>query len=449
MVGVAGGPQPPLPPADGRDIGALPCAAPDSLLTTTLMNPGDPPGCAIPVPTPPQEVRPEARQFRLPVPNAFDGGLLALAQRECAMGWGHWDLRTGEAAWSEHMYTIFGRAAGEGPIRLHDLPAYADPSDRAQLDRMLAQLSAVTGDMEPVRAEFRIHKGDDVRDLRAVLEPAATGVRGVIQDVTERRRAERVVENSRRALLEVSRQAAREQQVMAALREAILPGPGTSITLPYARIAVRYVPAEKAASLGGDWYEATRLPGGRMFLAVGDVSGHGLPAIAEMAQLRHALVGLTMTSAAPDLLLAWLNALVLNRLDDTTATVVCGYYDPPTRVFTWAQAGHLAPILVRHGTAEQLAAPHGVVLGATLGQPYGVAEIRLNPGDLLLMFTDGLIERRSRDIGKGLAITLRAAGEICEHGEGLEASLDRLIDEIGGPNPEDDTCLLAVSVLGS
>ncbi|MFC0553066.1 PP2C family protein-serine/threonine phosphatase [Planotetraspora thailandica] len=384
------------------------------------------------------------------MPGPFDDGLLMLAQRESEMGWGHWDLTTGEASWSEHMYTIFGRDAGDGPISLLDLPAHADPDDRAPLDRALAQIVRLNGDgAEPVRAEFRIHRGDDVRDLSAVLEPAAAGVRGVIRDVTVRRRAERVLEESTRALLEVSRQAAQEQQIMAALRDAILPGHGTSITLPYASIAVRYVPAEKAASLGGDWYEATRLPGGRMFLAVGDVSGHGLPAIAEMAQLRHALVGLTMTGATPGLLLAWLNALVLNRLDDTTATVVCGYYDPPTRVFTWAQAGHLAPILVRHGQAEQLAAPHGVVLGATSGQPYSVAEIRLEPGDLLLMFTDGLIERRCRDIGEGLELTLQAAGEIWEHGEGLEGSLDRLIEEIGGPNPEDDTCLLAVSVLGS
>ncbi|GIH48052.1 Stage II sporulation protein E (SpoIIE) [Microbispora rosea] len=247
--------------------------------------------------------------------------------------------------------------------------------------------------------------------------------------------------------------AAEERRVTLALREAILPEPGASIDLPYARIAVRYVPAGRASSLGGDWYDAASLPDGRMFLAVGDVSGHGLPAIAEMAQLRHALLGLSMTGACPGRLLTWLNTLVLTRLDDTTATAVCGHFDPATRLFTWAQAGHPAPILVRRGGARQLGAPRGVVLGATSSLPYGVADVRLEPGDLLLMFTDGLVERRSRDIGAGVSLILEAAaatglGTDLDTGlsTGLDAGLDRLLEAIGGPNPEDDTCLLAVAV---
>ncbi|MCT9934415.1 SpoIIE family protein phosphatase [Planotetraspora sp. A-T 1434] len=410
------------------------------------------------------------RHLRVRLAHNHGSRLLAHAQRLGNMGWSEWNLNTGETAWSDHMYVIFGRDAEQGPIRLHDLPKHAEPSDRPVLDNLV---SRVTRGEQPVHAEFRIRKGGGIRNLRAVLEPAASGVHGIIQDITGRRQAEQIMSESKRQLLEVREQAAEERHITLALRDAILPEPGASLALPYARIAVRYVPAEKAASLGGDWYEAARLPDGRMFLAVGDVSGHGLPAIAEMAQLRHALVGLTMTGASPDRLLAWLNALVLNRLDDTTATVVCGYFDPPTRLFTWAQAGHLPPILVRRGIAGQLAAPHGVVLGATSGVPYTVAETRLEPGDLLLMFSDGLIERRSRDIGDGLALTLQAAGAAAAHHQDdpvtdpgtsldasldagldarldarLDAGLDRLIEAIGGPNPEDDTCLLAVSVLG-
>jgi serine phosphatase RsbU (regulator of sigma subunit) len=184
-----------------------------------------------------------------------------------------------------------------------------------------------------------------------------------------------------------------------------------------------------------------------MFLAVGDVSGHGMTAIAEMAQLRHALLGLTMTGASPGLLLAWLNSLVLSRFRDTTATVVCGYFDPVTGLFTWAQAGHPAPVLVRHGSARQLTPPQGVVLGATSDLSYAVATIPLEPGDLLLMFTDGLVERRARDIGEGVSVTVRAAAALGGHDD-LDASLDRLIEAVGGPNPEDDTCLLAVNVRG-
>ncbi|MEW9529571.1 PP2C family protein-serine/threonine phosphatase [Microbispora sp. NPDC049125] len=299
----------------------------------------------------------------------------------------------------------------------------------------------------PVRAEPRIRRSGGLRSLRAVLEPAASGVHGVIQDITARRQAERIVSDSTRRLFETRETAAEERRVTLALREAILPEPGASVDLPYARIAVRYVPAGRAASLGGDWYEAAPLPDGRMFLAVGDVSGHGLPAIAEMAQLRHALLGLTMTGASPGLLLSWLNTLVLNRMADTTATAVCGHFDPGSRMFTWAQAGHPAPILVRRGGARQLSAPRGVVLGAVPELRYGVSDVRLEPGDVLLMFTDGLVERRSRDIGTGLSMIVEAAGRMAD-GAGLDAALDRLLDEIGGPNPEDDTCLLAVRVTG-
>ncbi|RGA02594.1 serine/threonine-protein phosphatase [Microbispora triticiradicis] len=282
----------------------------------------------------------------------------------------------------------------------------------------------------------------------ALLEPVPERVPETVADAGGRRWAELVVTESWRQTQEARERAAEERRVTLALREAILPEPGASIELPYARIAVRYVPAGRESSLGGDWYDAAPLPDGRMFLAVGDVSGHGLPAIAEMAQLRHALLGLSMTGASPGMLLSWLNALVLTRLDDTTATAVCGHFDPASRLFTWAQAGHPAPILVRRGGVRQLGAPRGVVLGATSSLPYGVADVRLEPGDLLLMFTDGLVERRSRDIGAGVSLVMRAAASTGATGADLDASLDRLLEAIGGPNPEDDTCLLAVAVTG-
>jgi serine phosphatase RsbU (regulator of sigma subunit) len=114
-------------------------------------------------------------------------------------------------------------------------------------------------------------------------------------------------------------------------------------------------------------------------------------------------------------------------------------------VFTWGQAGHPAPILVRDGVATQLDPPNGVLLGATLDEPYDLAGVELREGDLLLLFTDGLVERRTRDIDEGLALTLEAAAVL--RGD-LDDSLDRLIELIGGPNPEDDTCVLAIGVLG-
>ncbi|MGV9775173.1 PP2C family protein-serine/threonine phosphatase [Streptosporangium sp. NPDC003464] len=372
---------------------------------------------------------------------------LAHAERLGNLGWAEWNLQTGESVWSERAYAIFGRDPGDGPIHLRDLTAHVEAADRADLDRLLR---AVMHGAESGQAEFRIRRQGEVRHLRAVLDPVATGgrtaVHGVIQDITGRRRAERIMSESRRQLLEVREQAAEERHLSVALRDAIMPGLGTAVELPHARIEVRYVPAGTGAGLGGDWYDASTLPDGRLVLAIGDVSGHGLPAIARMARLRHALIGLAMTGESADKLLTWLNALVMHRQAETTATAVIGHLDPVTRVFTWSQAGHPAPILVRDGVAAQLDPPAGVLLGATLTEPYGAAAVELMEGDLLLLFTDGLVERRSRDIDEGLALALEAAAGLT--GDGLQAGLDRLIRAVGGPNPEDDTCVLAIDVRG-
>ncbi|WP_223167927.1 PP2C family protein-serine/threonine phosphatase [Nonomuraea sp. SYSU D8015] len=372
---------------------------------------------------------------------------LAHAQRLGNMGWAEWHLHTGETIWSDQVYTIFGRDPAEGPIALPQLAKHVEPADVAALDRLL--WAAVQG-VDPVQAEFRIRRGGELRDLRVVLEPLMApggpiGLHGVIQDITGRRRAERMMSESRRQLLETREQAAEDRHVMLALRAAILPDPGCRPDLPHTRIAVRYVPAEKTANLGGDWFEATPAPDGRLLLAVGDVSGHGLPAIAHMAQLRHALVGLAMTGRPANRLLDWLNELVLHQLTDTTATAIVGHLDPETRVFAWSQAGHPAPILVRDGAASRLDQPRGVLLGAASGRPYELAITRLRPGDLLLMFTDGLVERRTRDIDVGLDLALAAARDV--PGGDLEAGLDRMLSDIGGPNPEDDACLLGVGIL--
>jgi serine phosphatase RsbU (regulator of sigma subunit) len=165
-----------------------------------------------------------------------------------------------------------------------------------------------------------------------------------------------------------------------------------------------------------------------------------------MGRLRHALLGLAMTGGPANRLLDWLNELVLHQLKNTTATAIIGHLDPETRVFAWSQAGHLAPILVRDGVASRLDQPRGVLLGAAAGRPYELALTRLRPGDLLLMFTDGLVERRTRDIDVGLDLALAAARDV-PPGD-LEAGLDRLLSDIGGPNPEDDACLLGVGILG-
>ncbi len=234
---------------------------------------------------------------------------------------------------------------------------------------------------------------------------------------------------------------AQERHVTLELQRAILPLHDGPFDLPGLRAVVRYLPASHDSRVGGDWYITAEMPGGHVLLAIGDVGGHGLAAAAGMARLRGALAGLAITGSPPQRLVGWLNDLVHHVDCEHTASVVAGYFDPPTRVLTWAQAGHPPPVLVRGGQARPLDPPAGILLGACRAG-YEAASVELAPGDLLLLYSDGLIERRDRPIDEGLAALTRAAAGARD----LEVVTSRVLAALDSPDTEDDTCLVAVSV---
>ncbi|GGV34966.1 hypothetical protein GCM10010182_68670 [Actinomadura cremea] len=240
------------------------------------------------------------------------------------------------------------------------------------------------------------------------------------------------------------RRAAGERRVAVELQRAVLPLPRGVRDLPGLRVAVRYLPARSENRVGGDWYEAAALAPDEVLLAVGDVSGHGPSAAAEMARLRGALGGLARTGASPGALLGWLNG-TLGGADDAaeprTATAVAARYRPGPRLLTWARAGHPPPVLLRGRRARPLDAPGGVLLGVPGAPRPDDAEIRLRRDDLLLLYTDGLIARRGRDPADGLALMCRAAAQ--RHSSPPDAVVDHVLRSLGAANPDDDTCVLA------
>jgi serine phosphatase RsbU (regulator of sigma subunit) len=235
---------------------------------------------------------------------------------------------------------------------------------------------------------------------------------------------------------------AEERHVALELQRAILPLHDEPFDLPGLRTMVRYLPASKAGRVGGDWYITADMPDGHVLIAIGDVGGHGLAAAAGMARLRGALAGLAITGSPPERLVGWLNELVRHVAPEHTASVVAGYFDPASRTLTWAQAGHPPPILVRGSLAQALEPPAGILLGA--GQEeYAAAILALSPGDLLLLYSDGLIERRDRSVDVGLATLAAAVGGISDPERAIAAALSAL----GSTDLEDDTCLVALQVL--
>jgi len=231
-----------------------------------------------------------------------------------------------------------------------------------------------------------------------------------------------------------------ERHVALELQRAILPLHDGPFELPGLRAVVRYLPATRGR-VGGDWYITAEMPAGQVLIAIGDVAGHGLAAAAGMARLRGALAGLAITGAPPDRLVGWLNDLVRHVAPEHTASVAAGYFDPATKVLTWAQAGHPPPVLVRGAWAAPLEPPTGILLGAGT-DGYAVASVRLRAGDLLLLYSDGLVERRDRSLDEGLATLATAARGIGDPEQVIAAVLGAL----ACTDPEDDTCLLALQV---
>jgi serine phosphatase RsbU (regulator of sigma subunit) len=233
-----------------------------------------------------------------------------------------------------------------------------------------------------------------------------------------------------------------ERHVALELQRAILPLHDGPFELPGLRAVVRYLPASRRGRVGGDWYITAEMPTGQVLIAIGDVAGHGLAAAAGMARLRGALAGLAITGASPERLVGWLNDLVRHVAPEHTASVAAGYFDPGTRVLCWAQAGHPPPLLVRGAGAAPLDPPDGILLGAGEAA-YTACSVQLRRGDVLLLYSDGLVERRDRSLDDGLATLATAARGIGDPEQLVAAVLGAL----GTTDSEDDTCLVALQVL--
>jgi serine phosphatase RsbU (regulator of sigma subunit) len=207
-------------------------------------------------------------------------------------------------------------------------------------------------------------------------------------------------------------------------------------------IAVRYRPAGTGL-VAGDWYDTLLMPGGDLLLVVGDVAGHGVAAVTGMIAARSAVRALAAADESPSELLRKLNFGACHAHDGTTGTIVCGRYNPATRVMRWGRAGHLPPVLVRDGAACALDVPHGLMLGVDTGARYDERDLHLLPGDTLLLYTDGLIERRAGSISDALA-DLEAAA--IPAGPSADSHAARILASAAS-DTGDDACLLVVRVL--
>ncbi|MFE4967024.1 SpoIIE family protein phosphatase [Streptomyces sp. NPDC056660] len=231
-------------------------------------------------------------------------------------------------------------------------------------------------------------------------------------------------------------------------------------------IACRYLPGNAATEVGGDWFDVIELPGHRTALVVGDVMGRGLRAAVAMGELRTAVRTLALLDLEP--------AEVLSALDEIArglgtpggvqqatrtarqprdadlsevylATCVYAVYDSVTRRCTFANAGHLPPVLVEPGEdALMLDVPPGMPLGVG-GEPFEEVEVDLPEGSLLALYTDGLVESRDHPLDEGLQAFV---GALTDPSQPLEDVCDHVLNTLDTHHGEDDIALLMARVQG-
>jgi serine phosphatase RsbU (regulator of sigma subunit) len=362
-----------------------------------------------------------------------------------SLGWAEFDLVTGRSDWSAGMYRIFDRDPSLAPLSRAEQGAAILPEDRGIAETAWQTLDS--GAASDVTVRFRI--GSSIKHLRILSDTArdANGapvkIYAVVQDVTAREDSRTAIERLKDQLRTREMTALAEHRLAGQLQTMIQPVPSGPFVLAGLEAIVGYLPAQTAVWVGGDWYHAQTLPDGRVMLAIGDVAGHGLDAASGMAQLRFALVAwLSIGIRDPGTLLAHLNGLCVQM--KLTGTAVVASYDPASRELSWARAGHSPPLLARAGECAELARPAGLLLGAEATAAYPVAREHLRERDLLLLYTDGLIERRATSSDELLErVRRKLAMFSADGGDGSLAGLHGLLDSA---SPYDDTCLLAVRV---
>ncbi|MGW1543449.1 SpoIIE family protein phosphatase [Streptomyces sp. NPDC002309] len=372
------------------------------------------------------------------------------------VGSAEWNLLTDHASWSVELYEILGRAPSASPLTLDELPSLVLDADRPRLTSMVTNCLV---DAKRIDGEFRIVRPDgEVRSVHMMGEPvlgsdgSTASMWAVLRDVSELRRSQLAVSETHDSLQRPPDVAGTAHGPAVEPREAVPPPWHDSLRLPRPRgphgldLAAGRLPASPGEPTGGQWYDALELPGGETLLSVGDLTGHGGGAASGSAMLLGAVRGMAMAGTRPGELLALLNELLDTTVEPALGSAVCCRYRPGTRDLVWAQAGHPAPLLFRDGTGRDLHAPGGVLLGATSGAAYGEAEEPLEEGDLVLLYTDGLVPGSS---GTDAAQRLTGLAPRFAEARSAQDCVRMVVEEFGETGRQDDACVLIARVMSA
>lgn len=333
---------------------------------------------------------------------------------------------------------------GTGPLELRLGVEHAGPST-AWLAAHLAVALRARSDDGPVPRDVVVHAVPGRRRSQGVLVTVPRGGGGLaaldesdltVLDVVVRRVG---------AAIENVRLYAREHQLAETLQRAMLPEQAEVEGLD---VWTYYAPSSGHAQVGGDWYDVLQLSAERVAVVIGDVVGHDVEAAAAMGQLRSVVRSYAFEGGHPGPVLDRVDQLVGGMRMARSASLVLSVLergDEGGWTMRYSRAGHLPPLLARDGDVVQLAEAGGAMVGFGAA-PRLTGEVALRPGDVVVYYTDGLIERRDRTLRDGLASLVEAASHVgATDAAGVgEELLARLAD-----GPEDDVAVVVVRVPGA
>jgi GAF domain-containing protein/anti-sigma regulatory factor (Ser/Thr protein kinase) len=204
-------------------------------------------------------------------------------------------------------------------------------------------------------------------------------------------------------------------------------------------VAARYLPARD--EVGGDWYDVIELARGRLGIAIGDVVGHGIRAAALMGQLRTALRAYALDRESPAEVLEGVDRYIQGIGGYAMATAAYAVFDPTTRMLRFASAGHLPPVVVGADGGRVVEAQPAPPLGAFPYTSYPEQELTLAPGETILFYTDGLVERPREPLGERIDELVEIAGAASSIEDACVLAVDRLVAPEG---PRDDVAIVAL-----
>jgi PAS domain S-box-containing protein len=355
---------------------------------------------------------------------------LAEAQQMARVGSWEWLIPENQVTWSDEMYRIHGYRAQEFPVTFEKAVERVVPEDLDGIRRNLAAALRKGAEHALPPNEYRIVRSDGeervlVGRARLIVDSRGEPYRLVstVQDITEDKRAER------------------EHRIAETLQRSLFPDELPEI--PGVALAARYVPATTGMEVGGDWYDVVPLPDGHVGVAIGDVAGHGLRAAATMGQLRMALRAYALEEGSPLQVVRRIRELVQRLVPSEMATLLYLVFDLDSGSITFSNAGHLPPLLVpAQGPAIYLEEGLAPPLGAAPHPEYDVeATAKISPGSILLLFTDGLVERRGVSLRHGLGRLKEEAGTAEADPETM---CDRVLASMLESDVSDDVALLAL-----